>query len=144
MGWVNWVTGRVELAHIFHIKKKKTTKNKCQLFRENESNQIVRQFVTNLLLYMWREKKQINQKTWRFSYPCNLDSFDFWAWLKFFTYFKFKVHQWYLWGLFLRTGPNDGWNLGPANPLQWICREWIQKLGSDGAMDGMGVGAMIE
>ena len=53
MGWVNWVTSLVELAHIFHIKKKKkTTKNKCQLFRENESNQIVRQFVTNLLLYM--------------------------------------------------------------------------------------------
>ena len=41
--------GSIGLAHIFRIKKKT---NKCQLFRENESNQIVRLFVTNLLLYM--------------------------------------------------------------------------------------------
>ena len=27
----------------------------------------------------------------------------------------------------------DGWDLGPADPLQWICREWIQELGFDGA-----------
>ena len=55
-GWVNWVTwvwGRIRLAHIFHIKK---TTNKCQIFRENESNQIVRLFVTNLLL--WEKHKQ--------------------------------------------------------------------------------------
>ena len=25
----------------------------------------------------------------------------------------------------------DRWNLGQANPLQWICREWVQKLGFD-------------
>ena len=25
----------------------------------------------------------------------------------------------------------DGWDLGPANPLQWICREWVQELGFD-------------
>ena len=42
--------GRVGLAHVFYIKRNKT--NKCQLFRKNESNQIVRLSVTNLLLYM--------------------------------------------------------------------------------------------
>ena len=25
----------------------------------------------------------------------------------------------------------DGWDLGPADPLQWICREWVQELGFD-------------
>ena len=30
--------------------------------------------------------------------------------------------------------------LGPADPLQWICREWVQKLGSDGAMTYLGTG----
>ena len=38
MGQINWVTsrvGQVELTHIFHIKKKT---NKCQIFRESESN----------------------------------------------------------------------------------------------------------
>ena len=28
----------------------------------------------------------------------------------------------------------DGWNLGPVDPLQWICREWIQELGFDKAI----------
>ena len=28
----------------------------------------------------------------------------------------------------------DEWNLGPADPLQWICREWVQKLGFDEIM----------
>ena len=27
----------------------------------------------------------------------------------------------------------DGWDLGAADPLQWICREWVQELGFDGA-----------
>ena len=45
---------------IFFALKKKT--NKCQLFRENESNQIVRLFVTNLLLYMWCEVKKKKDK----------------------------------------------------------------------------------
>ena len=30
-------------------------------------------------------------------------------------------------------GPVTDGDLGPANPLQWICRDWVQKLGSDGA-----------
>ena len=25
----------------------------------------------------------------------------------------------------------DGWDLGPADPLQWICKEWVQELGFD-------------
>ena len=25
----------------------------------------------------------------------------------------------------------DRWDLGQANPLQWICREWVQELGFD-------------
>ena len=33
-----------------------------------------------------------------------------------------------------QTGPNDGRDLGPVDPLQRILREWVQKLGSDGAM----------
>ena len=49
----NLVLGRIRWAHIFYIKK---TTNKCQIFRENESNQIVRLFVTNLLL--WEKHKQ--------------------------------------------------------------------------------------
>ena len=28
----------------------------------------------------------------------------------------------------------DGWDLGPANLLQWICREWVQELGFDETM----------
>ena len=28
-------------------------------------------------------------------------------------------------------GPMDGWDPGPADPLQWICREWVQGLGFD-------------
>ena len=28
-------------------------------------------------------------------------------------------------------GPMDRWDLGQANPLQWICREWVQELGFD-------------
>ena len=27
----------------------------------------------------------------------------------------------------------DGWDLSPTDPLQWICRKWVQKLGFDGA-----------
>ena len=30
-------------------------------------------------------------------------------------------------------GPATDGDLGPANPLQRICKEWVQKLGSDGA-----------
>ena len=30
-----------------------------------------------------------------------------------------------------RLGPMDRWDLGQANPLQWICREWVQELGFD-------------
>ena len=25
----------------------------------------------------------------------------------------------------------DGWDLGPTDPLQWICREWVHELGFD-------------
>ena len=32
-----------------------------------------------------------------------------------------------------QTGPSGGRDLGPADPLQRICREWVQKLGFDGA-----------
>ena len=28
-------------------------------------------------------------------------------------------------------GPMDRWDLGQANPLQWICREWVQELSFD-------------
>ena len=38
------------------------------------------------------------------------------------------------------TGPSDGRDLGPADPLQWICKEWVQKLGSDGATACLGMG----
>ena len=41
----------------------KIIKNKFQLFRENESNQIVRIFVTNLLLYMRCERKKTEKPT---------------------------------------------------------------------------------
>ena len=34
-------------------------------------------------------------------------------------------------GLDFRTRPMDGWDLGPADPLQRICREWVQELGFD-------------
>ena len=39
-----------------------------------------------------------------------------------------------------QTGPNGGWDLGPADPLQRICREWVQKLGFDGATTCVEVG----
>ena len=45
LGWVR----RVGLTHIFHTHKKKKNAN---FLRENESNQIIRLYVTNLLLYM--------------------------------------------------------------------------------------------
>ena len=31
----------------------------------------------------------------------------------------------------VRLGPMDKWDLGQADPLQWICREQIQELGFD-------------
>ena len=37
------------------------------------------------------------------------------------------------------TGPIDGRDLGPADPFQWICREWVQKLGFDGAKACLGM-----
>ena len=33
----------------------------------------------------------------------------------------------------------DG-DLGTADPVQWICREWVQKLGSDGATTCVEIG----
>ena len=47
-------------------------------------------------------------------------------------------------GLDFRIGPSEGRNLGPTDPLQLICREWSQRLGSDRATAGLGVGAMIQ
>ena len=32
---------------------------------------------------------------------------------------------------FFMLGPMDRWDLGPADPLQWICKEWVQELGFD-------------
>ena len=32
-----------------------------------------------------------------------------------------------------RTGPSGGRDLGPADLLQQICKEWVQKLGFNGA-----------
>ena len=56
-------------------------KNKCQLFSENESNQIVRPFV---LIYCYTdtcdvkgEKKTKKPKNIEFPYPYNSNSFDF-------------------------------------------------------------------
>ena len=39
-----------------------------------------------------------------------------------------------------RLGPIDGWDLGPADPLQWICREWVQGLEFDETTINVGVG----
>ena len=32
---------------------------------------------------------------------------------------------------FFMLGPMDRWDLGPADPLQWICKEWVQELSFD-------------
>ena len=37
-----------------------------------------------------------------------------------------RVHVFQAW-----LGPMDWWDLGQADPLQWICREWVQELGFD-------------
>ena len=45
-----------------------------------------------------------------------------------------------MYGLDFRIGPSDGRDLGPADPLQGICRKWVQKLGSNGATACLGMG----
>ena len=46
-----------------------------------------------------------------------------------FTHFPLRICRVMVFWL----GPATDGDLGPTNPLQWICREWVQKLGSDGA-----------
>ena len=36
--------------------------------------------------------------------------------------------------------PSNGWNPGPTDPLQWICREWVQGPGFDETTVNAGVG----
>ena len=36
--------------------------------------------------------------------------------------------------------PSNGWDLGPTNSLQWICKEWVQGLGFDETTINAGVG----
>ena len=41
---------------------------------------------------------------------------------------------------FSNWAPSNGWDPGLTDPLQWICREWVQGLGFDETTVNAGVG----
>ena len=41
---------------------------------------------------------------------------------------------------FSNWAPSNGWDPSPTDPLQWICKEWVQGLGFDETTVNAGVG----
>ena len=83
-------------------------------------------FLRKFRSILWKKKKKRICK----------EKSDFFLFISFFSFFvykrKNKIFVKKCRDSFFSPIPHGGWDLGPAGPIQWICREWAKRLGLSG------------
>ena len=83
-------------------------------------------FLRKFRSVLWKKKKKRICK----------EKSDFFLFISFFSFFvykrKNKIFVKKCRDSFFSPIPHGGWDLGPAGPIQWICREWAKRLGLSG------------